>query len=468
MKALRLPLLLVVPAVFILGREPNAAAVSDEIPAAVLQTLETAGPTLQVAGKPVEIEAVRTFYQQRENQPIWVDGAGTSARGQALLRAFQNAARDGLDPADYDPGPSSSKPAAPNSSRRRNWRAPTWFAMPRPPRRPRVADDVLSGISESCPPDPVQVLTAAADAPDPTAFVDSLTPADSIYLELRQTLARYRALAAAGGWPQLPDGRSSARGRPTRAWGPCACASSSPAIWPPKRKGIRRADTTTTFTRQCAGFRNGMACRPKASSTSTPEPCSTSRWKTASGRSLPTWKGRAGCPTISATRTSSSTSRTSLCKSSRAAAMSSKCASSSESRRRSAPYSATRSATSRSTRTGTCHGASPSRRCCVSRGAIPARSRRRIFACSLRRRGDQSGERQLVGGQRQQLQLPPAPGSRGAKRARPYQVHVPDPYGVYLHDTFAGIIPAAGPRVLARMHLDREADRARHLFAAGR
>ena len=66
MKALRLPLLLVVPAVFILGREPNAvAAVSDEIPAAVLQTLETAGPTLQVAGKPVEIEAVRTFYQQR-------------------------------------------------------------------------------------------------------------------------------------------------------------------------------------------------------------------------------------------------------------------------------------------------------------------------------------------------------------------------------------------------------------------
>ena len=86
MKALRLPLLLVVPAVFILGREPNAVtAVSDEIPAAVLQTLETAGPTLQVAGKPVEIEAVRTFYQQRrEDQPIWVDGAGTSARGRGI------------------------------------------------------------------------------------------------------------------------------------------------------------------------------------------------------------------------------------------------------------------------------------------------------------------------------------------------------------------------------------------------
>ena len=115
--------------------------------------------------------------------------------------------------------------------------------------------------------------------------------------------------------------------------------------------------------------------------------------------------------------------------------MSSKCASSSESRRRSAPYSATRSATSRSTRTGTCHGASPSRRCCVSLrrnpGALTAQNIR-LFAPG---RGDQSGERQLVGGQRQQLQLPPAPGSRGAKRARPYQVHVPDPYGVYLHDT---------------------------------
>jgi murein L,D-transpeptidase YcbB/YkuD len=208
MKALRLPLLLVVPAVFILGREPNAvAAVSDEIPAAVAQTLETAGPTLQVAGKPVEIEVVRTFYQQRENQPMWVDGAGTSARGHALLRAFQNAARDGLDPANYDPGPfvleagSAEQLAAAELAL-----SATLVRYASDLRGGRALPTKIERDQRISPLDPVQILTAAADAPDPTAFVDSLAPADSIYLGLRQTLAHHLALAAAGDWPQLPDG----------------------------------------------------------------------------------------------------------------------------------------------------------------------------------------------------------------------------------------------------------------------
>ncbi len=208
MKALRLPLLLVVPAVFILGREPNAiAAVADEMPAAILHTLETAGPTLQVAGKPVEIEALRTFYQQRENQPIWVYEAGTNVRGQALAQAFQSAARDGLDPADYDPGPYALEDGSAEQLAAAELALSATLV--------RYASDVRGGRAlptkierdqRISPLDPVQILTAAADAPDPTAFVDSLAPADSIYVGLRQTLARYRALAAAGGWPQLPDG----------------------------------------------------------------------------------------------------------------------------------------------------------------------------------------------------------------------------------------------------------------------
>ena len=105
MKALRLTLLLVVPAFFMLGGQPNAmAAVSNELPAAILHTLETAGSTLQLASKPAEIEALRTFYEQRENQPLWVDEAGTTVRGRALAQAFLSAASDGLDPADYDAG----------------------------------------------------------------------------------------------------------------------------------------------------------------------------------------------------------------------------------------------------------------------------------------------------------------------------------------------------------------------------
>src|SRR5512144_2551388 len=106
MKGLRLSLLLMVAAVSILGGHQNAtAAASDELPAAILHALETAGSTLPSASKPAEIEALRTYYLQREGQPSWVDETGISERGLALARAFLNAARDGLDAADYDLGP---------------------------------------------------------------------------------------------------------------------------------------------------------------------------------------------------------------------------------------------------------------------------------------------------------------------------------------------------------------------------
>jgi murein L,D-transpeptidase YcbB/YkuD len=208
MKALRWPLLLMVPAVFILGRGPCAgAAISDEIPAAVLHTLESAGPILQVAGKPVEIEAVRTFYQQRDNQPVWVGGTGTSERAQALLRGFQSAARDGLNPADYDPGPFVLEADGAEQLAVAELSLSATLV--------RYASDLRGGRAlptkierdQRIPPlDSVQILTAAADASDLTAFVDSLAPAGPIYIGLRQTLARYRALAAAGGWPKMPDG----------------------------------------------------------------------------------------------------------------------------------------------------------------------------------------------------------------------------------------------------------------------
>ena len=210
MKALRLSLLLALPVAFILGQElPARATVSDEIPAALAQVLETAAPALEVAGnKPAEIEGLRAFYQQRGNQPVWVDRTGAAPRARRLLLGFQNAARDGLDPANYDYASALQEAGTPEqmataeltvsaallryASDLRGGRALSARIL----RDPRIVSAI----------DPVQVLTAAADAPDPATFVDSLAPADPIYVGLRDALARYRAIAAAGGWPQLPDG----------------------------------------------------------------------------------------------------------------------------------------------------------------------------------------------------------------------------------------------------------------------
>jgi murein L,D-transpeptidase YcbB/YkuD len=202
-------LLLVMPAVFILARHPSAvAAISDDIPAAVMSMLETSDPPLTIVGKPVEIEALKIFYQQRGNQPLWVDGAGASARAQELIRALQAAARDGLDPGDYD----SSSVAGEVSAARQLASAELMLSAA----LVRYAADLRGGRALSAgierdprivnTTDPVQVLSAAAEAPDLIAYMDSLAPASPIYLGLREALARYRSIDAAGGWSQLPDG----------------------------------------------------------------------------------------------------------------------------------------------------------------------------------------------------------------------------------------------------------------------
>ena len=208
MKALWLPLLLVMPAVFILIRQPSASAgVSGDIPAAVMTMLENS-PSPTVAGKPVEIEALRLFYEQRGNQPVWVDGTGMSARAQALLRNLQAAARDGLDPADYASGfVVGDIGAAEQLASAELAVSATLVRYASDVRGDRVLstrierDRRITNVI-----DPVPVLTAAADAPDMIAFVDSLAPSSPIYVGLREALARYRAIESAGDWPKLPDG----------------------------------------------------------------------------------------------------------------------------------------------------------------------------------------------------------------------------------------------------------------------
>jgi murein L,D-transpeptidase YcbB/YkuD len=54
--------------------------------------------------------------------------------------------------------------------------------------------------------DPLTILTNAADAADIGAYLRGFAPPHPAYAGLREALARHRALAAAGGWPMLPDG----------------------------------------------------------------------------------------------------------------------------------------------------------------------------------------------------------------------------------------------------------------------
>ena len=54
--------------------------------------------------------------------------------------------------------------------------------------------------------DPVAVLQTAIDAPSLGQYFDEVIPRGWFYREMRDALARYRRIAAAGGWPSVPEG----------------------------------------------------------------------------------------------------------------------------------------------------------------------------------------------------------------------------------------------------------------------
>jgi murein L,D-transpeptidase YcbB/YkuD len=56
--------------------------------------------------------------------------------------------------------------------------------------------------------DPVMTLQAAIDAPSMRDFAAQVLPRNRLYGRLKTALAEYRAIAAAGGWPKVPDGET--------------------------------------------------------------------------------------------------------------------------------------------------------------------------------------------------------------------------------------------------------------------
>jgi murein L,D-transpeptidase YcbB/YkuD len=54
--------------------------------------------------------------------------------------------------------------------------------------------------------DPLRELEAAVGSDSPTGHLDALLPEADLYRDLKAALARYRAIAAAGGWPRIEPG----------------------------------------------------------------------------------------------------------------------------------------------------------------------------------------------------------------------------------------------------------------------
>ncbi|GIX46261.1 MAG: peptidoglycan-binding protein [Candidatus Tectimicrobiota bacterium] len=208
-------------------RVPNAATSPVAMPVReALQTLldNVTSELPLIEGATLRMpDLVQRFYAARAYRPAWGDAAGPNAQAEALLKVLAAAADEGLEPEDYHFSQLATMMAAVQQN-------------PFLPAERLAALDVLlsdafftygqhlvqgrlalapaeTAYLASVPqPDLVGLLEKALAAGDVTAALASLAPTHSAYRRLRQALARYRAIAAAGGWPAVPPGPALRRG----------------------------------------------------------------------------------------------------------------------------------------------------------------------------------------------------------------------------------------------------------------
>ena len=160
-------------------------------------------------------EALQAFYQDRDLEPVWVTETGPGPRIEALTDILAAAKEDGLDPADYDLEAIRGLLAAPESTAL----APLEIALSRSllrflfdlggVRGRDVAtaaglDSWLEAEREGF--DAAALIAAAAAEDDFTEVVAMARPQGARYAALREALARYRQIAAEGGWKAIPAG----------------------------------------------------------------------------------------------------------------------------------------------------------------------------------------------------------------------------------------------------------------------
>ena len=171
------------------------APVAAAIPAGLRAIL--AGAADMPADISGERAALNKFYAGQNYRPIWVgDGGVTQAGAIALDRLLRLDESGALDLA----------PLAGAMSARRGDKMPAGLA--------RLEALISAALVRAAidPRDPLapgprpQVLASAAAAPAMSRFLDFWLPPDPGFWRLRQAVADYRAIAAAGGWPLVTPG----------------------------------------------------------------------------------------------------------------------------------------------------------------------------------------------------------------------------------------------------------------------
>ncbi|MBT5415342.1 MAG: L,D-transpeptidase family protein [Rhodospirillaceae bacterium] len=192
-----------------------APAAADHLSEALAAQLATGAGQMTSERDERDLAVLDAFYRERNMATVWVDetvGVGPTARQTAEVIADMD--RNGLDPRNYGLDGIRSLMAASTPEDLAALEIRLSLAVI------RLASDLSAGRLEPSKVDPEHYLTPtgvvpadvirrAAQAPDVALFLASFEPQQDEYRRLRDTLAHYRALAAAGGWPKVAEGEET-------------------------------------------------------------------------------------------------------------------------------------------------------------------------------------------------------------------------------------------------------------------
>ena len=190
------------------------------------------------------VEAVRRFYRARDHELAWSTNDGLRPAARELLEVIDDAEADGLDPAAYGAAEIARR-AEDFGDERRSFLARLlgWIGAGEdrtPPVERRIELDVLLtdaflshardlahgrvrgravGADLKLPDDRVDVVASLERAlgQGVAEEIERLRPPHPEYAALKRALARYRELAAPGGWKALPAGPPVGPGEPLAA-----------------------------------------------------------------------------------------------------------------------------------------------------------------------------------------------------------------------------------------------------------
>lgn len=191
--------------------EGGGQAIDDAVVQAIAQRLAAAAAT---GSGP---EAIRAFYEGRGFRPLWLE----AGRRNELIAAIDDSRADGLEPSDYridhlrELSVQGTSDAALLAARDLTF-TESLARLARHLSHGKVNPASLYSIwNFSPPPDPLELalrLQRVVDGGSLRAAVAAQAPQLDAYRGLKASLARHRAIEAAGGWGRIAPGPSLRRG----------------------------------------------------------------------------------------------------------------------------------------------------------------------------------------------------------------------------------------------------------------